>query len=402
MPVFKFTAKDKSGQTRSGTVEAATKTAALDTLKKQELVVVSFAEESGRITVGELFQRLRGVPFGEVVTFTRQLSTMMKAGLPLTQSLEILAAQTGNRTMREVVSDALRNVEGGLPLSQSLAKHPQVFPKVYASLLKAGEASGTLDKILVRLADTLEKQRDFRSKTKGALIYPAIVTLAMVGVFVIMVVFVIPKLSVMYETMGVQLPAPTRVLMSISTLFTKRWWLLALIIIAAIFGWRALKKSQSGKYLLAQLNFRLPIFGKLSKQTELAEFTRTLSLLVGSGIPIVEALEIVAEAVKNPLYRDAIVAASEKVRRGTPLSEPLRTDPNFPPLVAQMIAVGEETGKLDDVLGKLAVYFEAEAEQTVKNLSTAMEPLIMILLGVMVGALVLSIILPIYQLTTQF
>jgi len=174
------------------------------------------------------------------------------------------------------------------------------------------------------------------------------------------------------------------------------------LIAAAVVGWRSFQASKTGKYFLARLTFRLPIFGKLSKQTELAEFTRTLGLLAGSGIPIVESLEIVAEALRNPLYHDAILAAAEKVRRGTPLSEPLRADPNFPPLVSQMISVGEETGKLDDVLGKLAGFFEAEAEQTVKNLSTAMEPLIMVLLGAMVGALVLSIILPIYKLTAQF
>jgi len=210
MPIFKFTAKDESGKTRSGKVEAATQKAALDILKEQKLVVVSFAEEAGELSVEKLLQKIRGVPFGEVVTFTRQLSTMMRAGLPLIQSLEILAAQTGNQAMREVLSEVLKDVGGGMPLSQSLAKHPDVFPRVYVSLLRAGEASGTLDQILIRLADTLEKQREFRSKTKGALVYPAIVTLAMGGVFVIMVVFVVPKLGVMYESMGAELPLPTR------------------------------------------------------------------------------------------------------------------------------------------------------------------------------------------------
>jgi len=402
MPIFKFTAKDESGKTRSGKVEAATQKAALDILKEQKLVVVSFAEEAGELSVEKLLQKIRGVPFGEVVTFTRQLSTMMQAGLPLIQSLEILAAQTGNQAMREVLSEVLKDVGGGMPLSQSLSKHPDVFPRVYVSLLRAGEASGTLDQILIRLADTLEKQREFRSKTKGALVYPAIVTLAMGGVFVIMVVFVVPKLGVMYESMGAELPLPTRILIAISQLFTRRWWVLLSLIAAAVVGWRSFQASKTGKYFLARLTFRLPIFGKLSKQTELAEFTRTLGLLTGSGIPIVESLEIVAEALRNPLYHDAILASAEKVRRGTPLSEPLRADPNFPPLVSQMVSVGEETGKLDDVLGKLAAFFEAEAEQTVKNLSTAMEPLIMVLLGAMVGALVLSIILPIYKLTAQF
>jgi len=252
------------------------------------------------------------------------------------------------------------------------------------------------------LADHLEKEQDFRSKTRGALIYPAVIGVAMLGVFIIMMIFVVPRLTALYEDIGAELPLPTRILIGISNLLVHGWW--ALLVALGIIGFAAYKylNTDKGRYRIASFTFKFPIFGKLSKESELARFARTLGLLVGAGIPITQALEIVAAAMGNILYRDAILAAEKQVERGVPLSVPIRADPNFDPLVAQMIAVGEETGKLDEVLEKVAGFFEAQAGQSVKNLSTALEPIILIVLGVMVGGLVLSIITPIYNLTTQF
>jgi len=224
----------------------------------------------------------------------------------------------------------------------------------------------------------------------------------MVGVFIIMMVFVVPRLTALYEDIGAELPLPTKILIGISNLLVGGWWVVLAFL--GLFGYGAYRylQTERGKYQLAEFTFKFPVFGRLNKQSELARFSRTLGLLIGAGIPITQALEIVAAAMGNILYRDAILAAEQQVEKGVPLSVPIKGDPNFDPLVAQMIAVGEETGKMDEVLDKVAAFFEGQAEQSVKNLSTALEPIILVLLGVMVGGLVLSIITPIYNLTTQF
>jgi type IV pilus assembly protein PilC len=295
--------------------------------------------------------------------------------------------------MKEVLGGMLADVQGGNSLAKSMAKHPDVFDKVTVALVEAGEASGKLDLLLTQLADNLEKERDFRSKTRGALIYPAVIGIAMVAVFIIMM---------LYEDIGADLPLPTKILIAISNLLVNGWW--ALLAVLGVGGFIAYKylSTDKGKYRLANFTFKFPIFGKLNKESELARFSRTLGLLIGAGIPITQALEIVANAMSNVLYRDSILAAEKQVEKGVPLSVPIRADPNFDPLISQMIAVGEETGKMDEVLGKVAGFFESQAETSIKNLSTALEPIILVVLGVMVGGLVLSIITPIYNLTTQF
>lgn len=384
-------------------MEAAAEKAAVQLLRDQGYIVISLTPKSEGFDLQAFFHKFRGVSEDEKVNATRQLATMVTAGLPLAQSLEILQGQVGSSPFfREVLGEATRDVQAGSSLSQSLAKYPEIFPPVYLSLIRAGEASGTLDQILTRLADTMEKQRDFRSKTKGAMLYPAIVSIAMVGVFILMIVFVIPKLSEMYKSVGADLPLPTKVMLGIADLFTRRWWLLAILLVTGIFGFRKFSQTEVGQHKLAVLSLRLPIFGKLNTKTQLTEITRTLGMLVGSGIPIVEALEISAGASSNILFKEAVADAARSVERGVPLSEPFRTAKVFPPIVPQMIAVGEQTGKVDDVLMKVSKFFEAEAEQMTKNLSTALEPVIMIVLGGMVGLLIFSIITPIYQLTSKF
>lgn len=400
---YQYVVRDKGGKTRRGVVEAAAEKAALSLLRDQGYIVISLTPKlAGEFSLDVWWRNFRGVPEDEKVASTRQLATMVTAGLPLVQSLEILRDQSKNLAYKEILAEAVRDVQAGTPLSQSFGKHPKVFPPVFVSLIQAGEASGQLDKILERLADTMEKQRDFRAKTKGALLYPAIVTMAMVGVFILMIVFVIPKLSSMYESIGADLPLPTKVMLAIADLFTRRWWLLVLLIVGAIFGYRKFARTPYGEHKLAQLSLRLPIFGNLIAKTQLTEITRTLGMLIGAGIPIVQALEISAGATDSILYREVMADAGHSVEKGTPLSEPFRNQAIIPPIIPQMIAVGEQTGKVDEVLTKVSRFFETESEQLTKNLSTALEPLIMIVLGAMVGLLIFSIITPIYQLTSQF
>ncbi len=398
--IYAYTAKDAEGKTKVGFVEAASTDQAVEILRGRQLVPTEIKEKSiSPFTL--LLRRLRGISEKEKAVFTRQLATMVAAGLPLARALEILANQASNPRFQEILSASLRDVQAGVSLSTSLEKHEGVFSRVYISLVRAGEASGALDKILLRLAENQEKRQEFIGQTRGALIYPAIVVIGMGGVFVMMMTFVIPKLMDMYRDLGADLPLPTRIMIGISGIFTNFWWALLLLAAVAVFGGWRFSQTTQGRYLLARIILRLPIMGNISSQSQLAEVTRTLGLLVSSGVPILTALDISKGAVGNVLYLEAIERTSVAVEKGAPLSAALKNDPLFPPSMGQMVEVGEETGKVDEVLAKISVFFESEVNQQVKNLSTALEPLIMVLLGIMVGFLILSVILPIYSLTSQ-
>ena len=402
MPIYNYVVKDPQGKTVMGTVESPDQATASSILRERKYVVISVTPKKEAGPLEKFLEHFRGVSLGEKTVFARQLATMISSGLPLTNALEILRVGAESEKMEAVLGEMIGDVEGGMALSKSLAKHPEVFSKITVALVEAGEASGKLDSLLTQLADNMEKEQDFQSKTRGALIYPAVIAVAMVGVFIIMMVFVVPRLTDLYVDIGAELPLPTRVLIAISDLLTKGWW--ALLIFFGAFGYGGFRYAQTekGRYKIAQIAFQFPIFGKLTKESEQARFARTLGLLVGAGVPITQALEISASAVNNVLYKDAILEAEKQVEKGIPLSVPIRKDPNFDPLLSQMIAVGEETGKMDEVLIKVAEFFESQAAGMVKNLSTALEPIILIALGLMVGLLVLAIISPIYNLTTQF
>lgn len=402
MPIYRYAAKDNQGKTQLGEVEAQSESTAAKLLRDEGFFVISLKPKRGGLALGSLIPFLGKVSLGDIVNFTTQLATMMSAGLPLAQALGLLSAQSRNEKIREVIDKVLKDVEGGLALSKSFAKHPEVFPETYVSLVRAGEASGNLDTVLNKLAHSLEKKRDFQSRTKGALIYPVIVLFAMLGVLVIIVVFVIPKLSDMYASLEIELPLPTRVLMAVSSFVINFWWLMILLGIGGAFGLRLYLQTPGGKRVFSRLILKVPLMGLISRESELTNFAMTLGMLTGAGVPIVEGLEIVASSVSNILYQEAITAAAVDVERGLPLSTPLGKGDLFPPIVGQMIAVGEETGKMGEILDKLAGYFETEVDRKVKNLSTALEPIIIVGLGLMVGVLIISVITPIYKMTSSF
>ncbi|MDZ4229410.1 MAG: type II secretion system F family protein, partial [Patescibacteria group bacterium] len=296
----------------------------------------------------------------------------------------------------------LREVEGGGSFSKALSKYNNVFDQVYLSLVQSGEAAGVLDKVLLRLADNLEKQAEFRAKTKNALVYPAIITVAMIIVAIVMTVFVIPKLTTLYEEFDAELPAMTRILIGISNFMVKSWYLwlgLGTVGGYALSQWR---RQPTGKMFFDKFSLKVPVFGQLKTKIILTEITRTLALLIESGVSIIEALEITARTADNILFTGSIQRAAKEVEKGIPLAVAIGQYEHFPPIVGQMLTVGEETGKVDEVMFNLSGYFETEAEQAVKGLTTAIEPIMMILLGVGVGFLVIAIILPIYNLTSQF
>jgi type II secretory pathway component PulF len=301
----------------------------------------------------------------------------------------------------QVIADVLRDVQGGTTLAVAMSKH-EAFSRVYVSLIAAGEAAGVLDTVMNRLADNLEKQDDFRSKTKGALVYPAIVVVGMVIVAMVMMIFVIPKLTVMYEDFGADLPFATMALISVSGFMSRMWYLFILLFLGGAYGLAKWKKTEHGRFEYDKLLLKLPVFGNLRKKMILAEFNRTLSLLIGAGVTILDSLTIASEAVGNVVYEQEINKVAKGVEKGVPLADTMTDTLVFPMIVPQMVAVGEETGKLDEVLEKVAAYFEAETENLIKNLTTALEPLIMIVLGVGVAFLIIAIVMPIYNLTSQF
>ncbi len=400
MPYFTYTAKNQFGETVKGKVEAKDHSQAASLLTSRKLLVISvrpLTEDSFAFLRAALF----GVKHTDIVNFTRQLSTMITAGLPLANSLSILVRQS-KAEMSKLVATLLQEVEGGTSFSKALAKHKEVFTRIYIQLVNAGETGGVLDEVLQRLADNMEKEKEFRSKTRGAMIYPIIVLLAMVVVGFVMMIFVIPKLTEMYKDFGADLPLPTRILMGVSNLMASYWWVLIGGIAGGIVAFRNWYKTDKGQHSIDRAVLRIPIFGELKQKIILTEFSRTLSLLLGAGISLLQALEIVTDGVSNVIYRDALKDVTKQVEKGISLSQALGHYDEFPPILHQMMGVGEETGRLDDVLFKLSKYFEQESEQAVKNLTTAMEPLIMIVLGVGVGVMVIAIIMPIYNLTSQF
>ena len=326
---------------------------------------------------------------------------MISAGLPIARSLEVLTGQADNYKFGQVLSSVLRDVEGGLSLSASFAKYPDIFSNTYQSLVRAGEASGNLHVVLNRLADTMEAERELQSKFKSAMIYPVIVLVAMVGVFILMMIVVVPKLTTMYDNMKVELPIQTKIMVAISEFMTENVVVTALIGASVFIGARYFKNTDYGKNFLTEISFKLPVFGKINRNKDVTSFSRTLSLLINSAIPIVEALNIVSAVVGSSTMRQATLDAATYVEKGNSLSDFFRGNKAFPPLLGQMASVGEETGKMDEVLGRVADYYGGETSATIENLSAALEPIILLLLGSMVGVLIFSIITPIYKITTS-
>ncbi len=400
MPIFKYIAKNKRGENIKGKVEAASKMQAVSTLFSRDLFVIdvtSLGQETGFFS--KIFKPK--VKFAELVNFTRQLATMINAGLPLASALSILEEE-GEDEIAKLTGNLLKDVESGLSFSDALQKYPDNFSRIYVQLVRAGEAGGVLDEVLERLAITLEKDKDFKAKTKSAMIYPVIILIAMLAVGAVMMIAVIPKLTEMYADFGAELPGMTKALMAVSGFMVKFWWLMLFLGVAAGAALRSYKKTKKGELVIDRWLLKLPIFGKMRQKIILTDFTRTLSLLLGAGVSLLESINIVANAIDNAVYREELAEAAKQVEKGTSLSMAISRYQDFPSILHQMMSVGEETGKLDEILEKLAEYFEKESEYAVKNMTTAMEPLIMIVLAVGVGFMVVAIIMPIYSLTSQF
>ncbi|MBI2601164.1 type II secretion system F family protein [Candidatus Daviesbacteria bacterium] len=400
MAEYTYKAKDLKGVEHIGEIKASDQHMAALVLRKRGLVVITLS--SGKTsTLGFLDQFFNKVSFTELVVMTRQLATMVSSGLVLSQAIDILEEQQTNKRLKKILGEMSQDIKGGLSLAQSMGKFPEVFPHLYINLIKSGETSGKLDKVLMQMADGLEKDREFKARIKGALIYPVIVISMMVVVMIIMMVFVIPRLTNLYEQSEMELPLPTKILIGVSNLFLNYWWLMIAIVIGGVIGINRWSKTPDGQVRLDSLKLKIPVAGKIIAYSILTNFNRTFGLLVSAGIPLLEAIGIVTEQIDNSVYKTSLKNAYKGVERGLAFSSLLQ-DNVFPRLIPQMIKVGEETGKVDEIFFKLADYFESETDHLVKNLTVAIEPVVLVILGIGVGFVVMSIILPIYKLTTSF
>ena len=401
MPLYKYTARDVTGKIVKGRVEATNEREAVGLIRERELFLTNL-DLIKKTEFSLSLNKLRGISFKDIVNITRQLATMITAGLQIPEALELLRNQSTNPVLTDMLNKIGRDIQGGNNLGSALIKYPRQFPPTYIALIRAGESSGTLDKVLTRLADNLEKDLEFRSKVRGALIYPTIILIAMVVVFAILMTVVVPKLTELYVDFGQDLPLQTRILQAISNFSVRFWWLVLIVVIVGFNLFRQWKKTNLGRHIWDGFLLRIPLFGELQKEIILVEFTRTLGMLVGAGVHILDSLNILVESLGNIHYQEALKEITKKVEKGLPLGQLFAQYQIFPPILSQMVKVGEETGRMDESLIKLSSYFESESDHTVKGLTTAIEPLIMVILGVGVGFIVFAIITPIYSLTSNF
>jgi len=342
------------------------------------------------------------VNFNDIVDFTRQIAIMINAGLSLIDALDILKKQVKKPALRKVIDDITNEIKAGNTFSTALKKYHNLFSNLYISLIRSAEASGKLGEIMLKLSDNLEKEREFKGKIKGALIYPAIIVVGMITVMFVMITFVIPKLLNLYKEFNVELPFTTQILIAISSFSIKFWPLMILSIVGGFFLMKKYLSTKAGKFTFDKLVLQLPVIGNVIKISALVDSTRTLAILIGSGISILEALDIVIGTANNIIYQESFKNIKKKIEKGQSLGASLDEEGIYPPILVQMTQVGEQTGHLDDTLGRLSKYFEMESELAVKAMTTLIEPAILVFLGLGVGFLVMSVITPIYNLTSSF
>lgn len=398
MLTFKYTARDPvTGKKVSAEVSAENEAAATKLIKTQGLSPIELSVKSGDQS---FFDRIRHrIKAKDKVLFARQLSTLINAGLPLVQSLRNVSGQTQNKNLQVIINDVITSVESGLAFSAALGKHPQVFDEVFINLVAAGEASGTLDKTLERIADQKEKDAEILSKVRGAMVYPIIVLFVMLGVVTFMIVQVLPAVEEVYSGIpGATLPLITRILLAIAHFATKFWWLIAIVVVLGTFGTSRWARTLGGKRAIDKMKMRVWPIGRLFMKVYMARFTRVGSTLVASGVPLIQMLEITGRSINNIHIEESIQRAAEKVKGGKALSDSLKGDPNFLELVPDMLHIGEQSGSVEQMLSKTADYYEREVDTEIRAISTTIEPVLMILMGLMAIFIVVAILLPVYSL----
>ena len=395
MPAFVYTARTATGELKSATIEAANKEDVVNQLKRLRMAVVKVEEQSKTksTTKGSVAMR-------DIVIFTRQFSTMINSGLPLVQALDILSKQSENPVLQAVTRQVVFDVESGHTVADALAKHPNAFTELYVNMVAAGEAGGILDTILLRLATFMEKNDALVRKVKGAMIYPGVISGVAGSAISILLLFVIPTFQSMFESVGLALPLPTRIVIMMSEFLQGYWWALIIAGVLAFRGFKSYYATSKGQLVIDRLLLKAPVLGDVLRKTAVSRFTRTLGTLISSGVSILDGLEITAKTAGNRVVENSVMSARERVMAGHTLGERLKDSGVFPPMVVQMVIVGEQTGALDNMLAKVADYYEDEVDVAVSGLTALLEPLLIVFLGVVIGGIVIAIYLPIFKVVT--
>ncbi|MFB3069315.1 MAG: type II secretion system F family protein [Gemmatimonadales bacterium] len=391
MPVFEYTAQTATGEERTATIDLASKDEVIAHLRQKRMRVV-------RVREAKRAKRMPKVPTRDIVIFTRQFSTMINAGLPLVQALDILARQSDNKTLAEVTKQVVYDVESGNTLADALSKHKNAFSDLFVNMVAAGEAGGILDTILLRLAVFLEKNDSIIRKVKGAMIYPAVIFSVAGIAIVILLIFVIPTFQVMFASVNMELPLPTKIVIGMSDVLQGFWWAIGGGIAAFIFLLKRWYKTDYGHLFLDRLLLNMPVLGDLLRKSAVSRFTRTLGTLISSGVSILEGLEITARTAGNRVIHDAVMQSRGSIAGGETIADPLTKSGVFPPMVTSMIAVGEATGGLDQMLTKIADFYDDEVDAAVGALLSLMEPIMIVVLGVVVGGMIVAMYLPIFEM----
>lgn len=396
---FSYTAANVSGTKQKGTIEARSEKEIVEFLKKNSLTPIEIKKNTkkGSIT----FFKFEKIKKSDITLFTRQLSSMITTGLTLIEALNILKTQSGNAKLQAVIEDLVSSISEGKSFSESLSMHKNIFSNVYIALVRAAESGGLLDKLLTRLADNLEKTEEIEKNIKSAMFYPAVIITMMIGVIVIMNVVVIPQLSSLYEGMNIELPFITRIVVNLSKLMINYWYLFIIAAISIFIFLKSFMKTEYGKKITDKIKMKAPVLGNIVVLSNLNQITNTIALLIHSGTSILDALEISANVSTNSYYREAVLSSRQLVEKGVSMSTAFQNQQVFPLLMIQMTKVGEETGKIDESLERVAEYFERDLNLKIKTLTTAIEPILIVVLGVIVGFLILAVITPIYTLVTQ-
>jgi type IV pilus assembly protein PilC len=391
MPTFAYTARTLSGELKNSTMEAASRDDVVAQLKRQKLIVVKVDAEQKKKTGGKIKTK-------DIVIFTRQFSTMINSGLPLVQALDILSKQSENKALQEVTRQVVYDVESGHTVADALRRHPKAFTDLYVNMVAAGEAGGILDTILMRLATFLEKNDALIGKVKSAMVYPLVIMSVAFIAIVVLLIFVIPVFENMFASVNLALPLPTRVVIELSKIVKGYWWAFGGGGYAIVYALRRYYKTPDGQLRIDTILLRMPILGDLLRKSAVSRFTRTLGTLISSGVSILDGLEITAKTAGNRVIHDAIMESRASIAGGDTISSPLQKSAVFPPMVISMIAVGEQTGGLDEMLTKIADFYDTEVDTAVGGLLSLMEPVMIVFLGVIVGGMVVAMYLPIFDM----
>lgn len=398
MPTFLWKGKTSGGESATGELVADNRAQLVQILRKRRISVVNVREKPKGISIS--FLKRTSVSTKELAIFTRQFATMINAGLPLVQCLDTISKQTENKYLKGVLCQVMQDVEAGATLADALRRHKKVFNNLYVNMVEAGEAGGALDDILERLAVHIEKADALKRKVKGAMTYPLVVLGVALGAAVFMLVFIIPTFARMFSDFGAALPLPTRIVLGLSYILRTYWWALAAVMIGAVLGVKRFYSTPTGKRKIDGFLLKSPIFGPLVRKTAVARFTRTLGTLISSGVPLLTGMEITAETAGNSIVKSAVLVTKAGIKEGDTIAKPLRATGVFPPMVVQMVAVGEETGSLDRMLAKIAEFYESEVDTAVDSLTSILEPAMIVLMGVLVGGMVVAMYLPMFKLVS--